>query len=188
MEIAPGQITLLLSELRNGDRSAEARLVPLVYAELHRIAARHTRRERPGHTLQPTDLVHEAYLRLVGEDQDWRDRRHFFAVASCLMRNILVDYARNRAAAKRGGGAAQVELKESGQASGSTTRVEDLLALDEALSRLSHLEERQCRIVEMRFFGGMSEEEIADVLGISPRSVKRDWASARAWLHTELSR
>lgn len=186
MDPAPGDITALLSDLRNGDRSAEARLVPLVYAELHRIAARYARRERSGHTLQPTALVHEAYMRLVGDDRRWTDRRHFFAVASSLMRNILVDYARSRNAAKRGGGA-RVELKDSDR-SQPPGRLEDLLSLDEALSRLSKLDERQCRIVEMRFFGGLSEEEIAEVLGISARTVKRDWTLARAWLHNELSR
>jgi RNA polymerase sigma-70 factor, ECF subfamily len=184
----PGEITLLLSELRNGDRTAEARLAPLVYAELHRIAARYARRERRGHTLQPTALVHEAYMRLVGEDRNWENRQHFFAIASSLMRNILIDYARSRGAAKRGGGAAQVELKDADQVVGTPGRMEDLLALDEALSRLSQLDARQCQIVEMRFFGGLNEEEIGQALGISARTVQREWAFARAWLHTELSR
>lgn len=184
---AVGQITQLLGELRGGDRSAEARLAPLVYPELRRIAGNYVRKERPGHTLQPTALVHEAYLKLVGREKDWQNRSQFYGVASALMRCILVDYARSRNAQKRGGGL-QVELEKNQPGLPDKQESIELLALDEALSRLSKLDERQCRIVEMRFFGGMTEREIADAMGLSERTVKRDWVLARAWLHAELSR
>jgi len=185
MEIAPGQITLLLSELRNGDRSAEARLVPLVYAELHRIAARHTRRERPGHTLQPTDLVHEAYLRLANQREvHWKNREQFLGVAAQLMRRILVDYSRGHGAQKRGKGFEKVFLEEAEVV--SKDKAADVIALDEALTRLAGFDPQQARLVELRFFGGLSIEESAGVLGVSRTTLKRDWNLAKAWLAREL--
>lgn len=181
-----GEITNLLHRLVSGDRSAEPELIPKVYAELRRLAARHLSNERKGHTLQPTDLVHEAYLRLVGQKiSTWTDRAHFFGVAARLMRQILVDYARRQAAEKRGGTEVRVELDEGWLADAGQCRL--VSDLDTALMELKKFDERQARIVEMRFFGGLTEEEIAVVLGTSSRTVKRDWVMARAWLHNALS-
>lgn len=177
---APGEITGLLAALRDGDRGALDRLFPLVYAELHDRAHRQLARRRPGETLSTTALVHEAYLKLTDSArQTYQDRSHFFAVASRAMRQILVDYARRMTAAKRGGGQA-VSLDPDQL--GSPDRAEELLALDEALARLEVLDERLARNVEMRFFGGLSVEETAEALGVSPRTVKRDWRKARAFL------
>ena len=180
-----GSITQLLEQLREGDERAESRLMQAVYPELRRIAARHLRGERPGHTLQPTALVHEVYLRLFGPSEiNWEDRAHFFRLAASVMRHILVDRARNRKAEKRGGAAIRITLDEFFAAS---ERMNDLvLQVDRALSRLSKLDPRQARIVEMRFFGGLSEEEIASVLDLSSRTIKREWAIAKAWLRAEL--
>jgi RNA polymerase sigma factor (TIGR02999 family) len=180
-----GEITRLLTKLKGGNRQAESELVPLIYAELRRLARGYMRRERPDHTLQPTALVHEAYLRLMEESAvDWQSRAHFFAVAAQLMRRILVDHARAHQAAKRGGRGPKTPLDEglvfSKEKSG------DLLALDEGLARLAELDPRQSRIVELRYFGGLSVEETAQVLSISVRTVKRDWAVARAWLYQEI--
>jgi RNA polymerase sigma factor (TIGR02999 family) len=181
-----GEVTQILGELRRGNRDAEGKLIPLVYDELRRIAARHLRREAPQHSLQPTALVHEAYLRLIKIDQiDWQSRAHFFAVSATLMRRILVDHARARQASKRGDGLDLVSFDEALFA--APERAPEVLALDEALNRLARLDERQSKVVEMRFFAGMSEEEASDVLGVSVRTVKRDWRVAKAWLFKELS-
>ncbi len=186
MRTAPGEVTNLLLELKGGNKRAEELLIPLVYKELRRIAAMHIRRESPGHSLQPTALVHEAYLRLTELKQiDWQSRSHFFAVSANVMRRILVDHARAARARKRGQGWDAVSLNEA--ILPSPQRAPELLALDEALTRLAAFDERQARIVEMRFFAGMSEEETGGALGISARTVKRDWRVAKAWLFKELS-
>jgi RNA polymerase sigma-70 factor, ECF subfamily len=185
-ESSPGEITRLLSSMRSGDRDAEARLIKLVYRELRSRAARYMRGERPDHTLQPTALVHETYLRLMHKDRiNWQSRAHFYAVASSEMRRILVDHARDRAAAKRGGSLNKVSLDDV--VVYCTSRPADLLALDEVLQQLSKWAPRQARIVEMLFFGGMTEIEIAEVLDLSARTVKRDWRTARAWLHSRIA-
>ncbi len=180
-------ITVLLRRMSSGDRSAEEALLPAIYTEAKRIASRHLRGERPGHTLQTTDLVHEAYLKLMpGAAANWEDRNHFFAVAARVMRNILVDRARRNSAGKRGGsGPPDVPLEE-GMVFGDDGDPELFLALNTAIERLEKQDVRQSKIVEMRFFGGMTEEEIGQVLGISARTVKRDWAVAKAWLYGEL--
>lgn len=179
-------VTALLSQLQQGNRAVEQYLIPKIYDELRRIAARHIRSERSGHTLQTTALVHEAYMRLVDmPTTPWQNRAHFFAIASQLMRRILVDHARARNAAKRGGVQHQITLDE--ELIKTTQQSVDVLALHEALERLSAFDERQGRIVELHFFGGLSFEEIALVLGISERTVKRDWSMARAWMRNELS-
>ena len=186
MGISPGEVTNLLIELKNGNREAESRLMPLVYGELRRLAGLYMRGERPGHTLQATALVHEAYLRLVGyEDVDWQNRAHFFGVAANLMRRILVDHARAKQAKKRGGGDQKVSLDQAVLVRPEAP--EQFLALDEALERLAKRDPRQARIVELRYFGGLSEEETAEVLEISVRTVKRDWSVARAWLYQQLN-
>jgi RNA polymerase sigma-70 factor, ECF subfamily len=180
-------ITALLTQLSEGNRDVEARLIPQIYDELRRVAGRYMRRERANHTLQPTALVNEAYVRLVQEPHfHWKSRAHFFATAAQLMRHILVDHARARHAGKRGGFQNQVTLDENLlQASSHSI---DILALHEALDRLSALDPRQGRIVELHFFGGLSFEEIASVLEVSERTVKRDWSMARAWLRSEISK
>jgi RNA polymerase sigma-70 factor, ECF subfamily len=184
--MAQGEVTRLLHQLKQGNREAEELLIPLVYKELRRIAAGYLRRETDEHTLQPTALVHEAYLRMAGMKQiDWQGRSHFFAVSATIMRHILVDHARANRARKRGNGWDAVSLNEA--ILPSLRRSPEILALDEALTRLADLDVRQSRIVEMRFFAGMSEEEIGDLLGISARTVKRDWRVAKAWLFKELS-
>jgi RNA polymerase sigma-70 factor (ECF subfamily) len=182
-----GRITRLLEQLRAGQEGAQTQLLEAVYHELHKIAERLLARERGGHTLQATALVHEAYLQLAGDVHlDWKDRSHFFAAAAQAMRHILVDYARRHKAAKRDGGRQRVELTDG--LAISEDRLEEVLAIDEALARLAAWDERQCRVVEMRFFAGMTEEEIAGVLGVGRRTVSRDWNLARAWLHGELNR
>lgn len=181
----PGTITDRLVELRDGGDAAMARLFPLVYDQLRGVAHNALRRERTDHTLGTTDLVHEAYLKLVDQTRvQWADRKHFFAVASQAMRRILVDYARRHGAAKRGGNRAPVMLDES--AMSVDDRAHTLVALDEALSRLGDLDERLARVVECRFFGGLTEEETADVLGVTARTVRRDWVKAKGWLYQEL--
>ena len=178
-------VTTLLRQLASGDREAAAQLIPLVYDELHRIAEHHLRLERPNHTLQPTALVHEAYLKLVAQrDSDWQNKTHFCAVASQVMRRILVDYARGRLRVKRGGNPTKLPLAEAFVI--ATDRCDELLALDEALERLAQLDARQSRVVELRFFGGLTVEETATVLGISPKTVKREWSTAKAWLYGEV--
>jgi RNA polymerase sigma-70 factor, ECF subfamily len=182
----PGDVTLLLRQVKAGDSAAESRLLELVYPQLRRIARQHLRRERTGHTLQPTALVNEVYLQLAGQmEKDWQNRSHFYAVAAKLMRRILVDYARQKKAAKREGGRQQVELTEA--LSITRERLDEILAIDEALSRLAEFDPRRSKVVEMRFFGGMTESEAAEVLGVAPRTVKRDWNVAKAWLHGELA-
>jgi RNA polymerase sigma factor (TIGR02999 family) len=179
-------VTQLLTRFRSGDRDAESRLVSLVYAELRRMALLCLNRERPDHTLQPTALVHETFLRLAkGTQPQWEDRVHFFAVAGRLMRQILVDYARRHHAGKRGGSRERIPLGED--LAFSEDKSHQLLSLDEALCRLAEQDERQSRIVEMKFFGGLNVEEMAEILEISPRTVKREWTMARAWLHREMS-
>jgi RNA polymerase sigma factor (TIGR02999 family) len=186
VSIQPGEVTQILHEFRLGNRDAHDRLVPLVYRELRRIAGTHLRRESATHSLQPTALVHEAYMRLIDITQiEWQDRAHFFSVASTLMRRILVDHARANRARKRGGGEDTLCLNEA--LLPSPGRAPEILALDDALNELANLDERQAKIVEMRFFAGMTEEETGDVLGISVRTVKRDWRVAKAWLYKELS-
>jgi len=184
---SPGEVTLLLNELKLGNKDALGRLVPLVYRELRQVAARLLRGERTGHTLQPTALVHELYLRLVEQDRaDWKDRAHFLAVAAKLMRHILVDYARARGTAKRDGMATRIEIAGF-ELSGEEPRTEEILAVDEALDRLAELDPQQARVVELRYFAGLTVEETAEAVGISPRTVKRDWAMASAWLRSEIS-
>ncbi len=203
--VADKQITQLLVEWGDGDSKALDQLAPLVYGELRRMAARHLRHERSGHTLQTTGLVHEAFLRLIGETGvRWQGRSHFFALASRLMRRILVDVARARLAAKRGAGQAHVSLDELADAlegehegadffveqalgSGAQTSHADLMAIDSALTRLEGLDARQAQIVELRFFGGLTVEETAQTLEISNATVKRDWVMAKAWLARELA-
>ena len=186
MADASTQVTQLLADWSNGDLKARDRLLPLVYAELRRLAAASLRRERGDHTLQPTALVHELYLRLVEERSvDWRSRSQFFGVAAKLMRRILVDHARGRRAAKRGGGLHEVTLSRALIV--SEERAPALVALDEALSRLASIDPQQARVVELRFFGGLSVEEASEVLGISTATVKREWNVARAWLAHRLN-
>ena len=182
-------VTGLLLSWRLGDAAALERVVPLVYQELRRVAARHLRREAPGHALQATALVHEVYPRLVDVDRmTLKDRAHFFGVAAVLMRQILVDHARRRRASKRGGSATVISLNEAaGAAAPTSTSSVDVLALDEALDALSSFDVRQCRVVELRFFAGLNIPETADALGISTPTVERDWAMAKAWLHQRLS-
>jgi RNA polymerase sigma factor (TIGR02999 family) len=180
-------VSLLLAEVRRGDRDALDRLMPLVYAELRRIAARHMRRERGEHTLQPTALVAEAYMRLVEQrEKNWHNRAHFFGVASHVMRRILVDYARGHAYAKRGGGVRKTSLDEA--LVFARDRSADLVALDDALEGLSVLDPRKVRVVELRFFAGLTFEEIAEVLGVSLVTAKRDWALAKSWLAREMGK
>jgi len=187
LESDPSEVTRLLFELKTGNRAAEEQLIPLVYGELRRIASNRLRNESIHHSLQPTALVHEAYLRLTRIEQvDWQSRSHFFAVSATLMRRILVDHARANQARKRGDGIGTISLEDAIFA--APDREPEILALDDALERLAQLDERQSKIVELRFFAGMSEEETAHVLGISTRTVKRDWRTAKAWLFAELNR
>ena len=181
------EVTELLVRWRSGDREALDSLLPLVYDELRRIAFRSLQNERPGHTLQSTALVNEAYVRMVAQNMpEWQNRAHFFAVAAQLMRQILVDHARTHRASKRGGDASRVSLDEAlGQALATDV---DVVALDDALKELAQMDAQQSRVVELKFFAGLSNEETAEVLKVSPSTVKRDWASARAWLFRELDR
>jgi len=179
------QVTALLGKLTAGDAGAAAEVIPLIYEDLRRLASHYMARERPGHTLQTTALVHEAYLRLVDQRQaTWRNRAHFYGAAAQVMRRILVDHARARSAEKRGGDAPHLSLEEA--LTFSDDQSEELVRLDEALGRLAKLDDRQSRVVELRFFAGLSVEEAAEAMGISPKTVKRDWSVARAWLHREL--
>ncbi len=185
MKSDPGEITRLLVELKQGNRAAEQLLIPIVYKELHRIASNRLRHEAAHHSLQPTALVNEAYLRLTRlKEIDWQGRSHFFAVSATLMRRILVDHARASQARKRGDGVETISLQDA--LFPAPEREPEILALDEALNRLAQFDERQSKIVELRFFAGMSEEETGLVLGISARTVKRDWRAAKAWLFAEL--
>lgn len=187
MQRGPGEITKVLQRMRSGDTDAKSELASLVYEELKRLAKAHMRRESPGHLLQPSALVNEAFIRLLAQNDGFENRGHFFALASSLMRHILVDHARHHLAAKRGGNAVHVDFTFAETKAGLSMRSEEMLSLDAALSRLTQLDERQSRVVEMRFFGGMQDQEIAAVLGVTVRTVLRDWSSARAWLHAELT-
>jgi|RhiMetdeSRZDD1v2_1073273.scaffolds.fasta_scaffold06066_16 RNA polymerase sigma factor (TIGR02999 family) len=182
-------VTELLLSWGQGDAAALDRLVPLLYDDLRRVARGHLRREGPGHTLQPTALVHEVFLRLVDVDRmTVKSRTHFFALSARLMRQILVDHARRRQAGKRGGGATVIGLNEAaGAAAPASSSSVDVLALDEALDALSSFDDRQCRVVELRFFAGLNIPEAADALGVSTATVEREWAMAKAWLHQRLS-
>ena len=185
-EAKEADVTQLLSRWSAGDRAALESLVPAVYRELRRMAARYLRRERSQHTLQPTALVHEAFLKLVDQrDVRWQNRAHFFGVAAQLMRRVLVDYARERAAGKRGGGVGRLPLEDA-LAIGASNQI-DIIAVDDALNRLARVDPDQVRLVELRFFGGLTIEETAEVLGWSSGSVKREWTVARAWLQREIS-
>jgi RNA polymerase sigma factor (TIGR02999 family) len=178
-------VTELLIKWRNGDKAALNELLPQVYGQLRRLANYYLQQERPDHTLQPTALVHEAYLRLMDEKQiDWQNRAHFFGIASVRMRQILVEYARGRQAAKRGGGEYRLSLNEVDPVE---KRDMSLLALDDALQKLEILDLQKARMVELRYFGGLTIEETAEVLQISPATVKRDWNLAKAWLRNEIS-
>lgn len=178
-------VTTLLSRLAEGDRSVVPRLMPLVYDELRRLARSYMQQERRDHTLQPTALVHEAYLRLIEQrETTWKNRAHFFGVAAQLMRRILVDHARSHLRSKRGGELEKVSLDEAFVF--STDRSAELVELDGALNRLENLDARQCKVVELRFFGGLTVDEAAEALRISPRTVEREWNFARAWLYLEL--
>lgn len=179
-----GQTTRLLKAMHQGDDAAAEKLLPLVYAELHRVANAYMRRERADHTLQPTALINEAYLRLIHEDVDWNSRAHFVGFAAHVMRRVLVDYARARNAEQRGGKLERIELQD--QLAISPERLEEVSLLDDALERLEKKNPRQARVVELRYFGGLSIEQIGATLGIAPRSVKRDWSLARIWLYEEL--
>ena len=184
---SPDEVTQLLRDWSNGDKAALDKLMPLVYEELRRLAHHHMRRERPGHSLQTTAIVNEAYLQLIDQrDVQWQNRAHFFGIAAHLMRRVLAGYARSRHCAKRGGGARQVSLNEAIIV--SEERAADMVALDDALNSLANIDERKSRIVEMRFFGGLSIEETAEVLGVSPGTVMRDWTLAKAWLRREISK
>jgi RNA polymerase sigma-70 factor, ECF subfamily len=180
------QVTQLLCQWRDGDPNALEKLIPLVEPELQRLAHRYMSRERPGHTLQTTALLDDAYLQLAGKTHpQWQNRAHFFAVAAQIMRRIMVDHARQRHALKRGGGAIRITLDEC--AAVTQTRAAELLALDEALEKLAAADQRKARVVEMRYFGGLTMEEIADVLKVHVITVTRDWTAARAWLFAALS-
>lgn len=181
------QITQLLKEWSKGNQAVLDDLMPLVYDELRRQASRYLRNERQGHTLQTTALIHEAYLKLIGINQiEWQNRAHFFAIASTAMRRILVDYARERKREKRGGIAENLPLTEALQISSNEKSV-DLIALDEALNRLAKLDERQARVVELRYFSGLSNDETAEVLGVSNATVRNDWNLAKAWLKLQIA-
>lgn len=187
MSSAPGEITFLLQKIRDGDSEAQTQLWEQLYPELHRLAERYCRGERDGHTLSPTALLHEAYFQLVKQsDKDWESRAHFIGVAAQVMRRILVDYARAYRADKRAGAHQNISLDDGLVV--APERPDQILALDEALLRLSSLDARQSRIVELRFFGGLSDKETAEVLGISIRTVTREWGMAKAWLYGELGR
>ncbi len=186
MAAAPQEVSQLLVEWRNGDQQALDRLMPLVYDELRRIAGRYMKRERSEHTLQTTALVNEAYLRMVDQKNvDWQNRAHFFAVAASVMRHLLVDHARARGRVRRGADPQQVSLDEAALI--SEQKGEEMIALDEALTKLAAIDARKVKIVELRYFSGLSAEETATVLGVSEITVKREWLKAKAWLYRELS-
>jgi RNA polymerase sigma factor (TIGR02999 family) len=183
-ELSAPEITQLLSALNEGNRDAVDALIPMVYAELRRLAAHYLKGERGEHTLQPTALVHEAFLKLVEQETPWQNRAHFFAMAASLMRRILVDYARGHKAEKRGGAVEKIPLEEAFVF--AREKPAQMLALDEALKRLTEMDARRGQIVELKFFGGLTNEEIAEVLGVHSNTVLRDWNLARAWLKTQL--
>lgn len=181
------QITRTIADLQQGDRAAPERLFAMLYEEFRKLAARYLKREGAAHTLQPTALVHEAFMKLVDQSRvEWQGRTHFFAVGAQVMRRILVDHARRRKRVKRGGGRQRIALDE--QIALSPGRDEDLLAVDEALAKLTEVDPRQAAIVELRFFGGLSVAEVAEVLGVSKRTVESEWTMVRAWLRRELTK
>jgi RNA polymerase sigma factor (TIGR02999 family) len=185
MDASPGDVTSLLNKLAEGDQEAGAKLVPLVYNELRRLAARCLQRERENHTLQATALVHEAYLKLTAQrSARWQNRAQFFALAAQAMRRILVDYARAQQRIRRGGKQQKVTLDEALLV--SRDRTEELIAVHESLSRLEKLDPRESRIVELRYFGGLTVEEVAEVVGVSSKTVTREWNTAKAWLYGDL--
>jgi RNA polymerase sigma factor (TIGR02999 family) len=184
VQTSPHDVTKLLADWSGGDQAALDNLIPLVETELRRLAHHYMSRERAGHTLQTTALVNEAYLRLVGQDISWQNRAHFLGIAARLMRQILVDYARRRQYAKRGGDARQVSLDEAALV--AQGRASEMIALDEALNQLASLAPEQARIVELRFFGGLTIEETAEVMNLSVDRVKRDWSMAKTWLYHEI--
>jgi len=187
MQVQPDEITLLLQRLRRGDEGAADELLRVVYEELRRIARAYMGKEATGHTLQTTALIHEAWMRLADQSRvDWRDRTHFYGVAAQMMRRVLVDHARARLADKRGAGAAELSL-DWVEIEATPQKLEEILAVDEVLSRLRGFDQQQARIVEMRYFAGMTVGETATALGLSPRTVDREWALASAWLRVELS-
>jgi RNA polymerase sigma-70 factor, ECF subfamily len=181
---ADGDVTILLKAMNSGDSAAAEKLLPLVYNELHRLAMSYMRRERSNHTLQPTALINEAYLHLAGTNIDWHSRSHFIGVAANVMRRVLVDHARAHNAEMRGGGLQQIELEEG--IAISKERSKEMIVLDEALNELEKISTRQAKVVELRYFGGLSVEEIAATLGIATRSVQRDWTLARVWLFKQM--
>ena len=186
MTPSPPEVTQLLVAWNNGDEAARDQLMPLVYEELHRLAHQYMRRERPGNTLQTSGLVNEAFLKLVDQREvQWQNRAHFFGIAAQMMRRILVDYARNRGYAKRGGKAQRVSFNEA--LTVADERSAAVIALDEALNNLVTIDERKGKIVELRFFGGLSIEETAELLGVSPGTVMRDWTLAKAWLRRAMT-
>jgi RNA polymerase sigma factor (TIGR02999 family) len=186
---APGEITLLLARTQQGDREAEAKLIATVYGELRKLAVAYLRRERPDHILQPTALVNEAYLKLADLNRlRWQDRSHFFGVAARLMRQILVDHARARRAEKRGGDVLVVPISKALVIDHRVGKASDVLAINEALEALARKDPRAVKVIECRFFAGLSIEETAEALGVAIRTVKRDWQIGRAWLRRELSR
>jgi RNA polymerase sigma-70 factor, ECF subfamily len=185
MYVEDGEVTRLLKAMKSGDQTASERLLPLVYEELHRLAKSYMRRERQDHTLQPTALINEAYLRLAGDKTDWQNHSHFIAVAANVMRRVLVDHARMHNAGMRGGDFQRVEFEE-GMAV-SRERSSELLALDDALSELERVSPRQAKVVELRYFAGLSVDEIGAIMKIAPRSIQRDWASARIWLFQRMT-
>jgi RNA polymerase sigma-70 factor (ECF subfamily) len=185
MATSQGEVTLLLHALRQGDRAAEDKLFPLVYSELHRLARAYMRRERPNHTLQPTALIDEAYMRLAQAPIDWHNRAHFIGVAANAMRRILVDHARAHMARARGGDFRQVEWTEALGLPAERSR--ELVALDDALQQLEKVNPRQAKVIELHYIGGLSFEEVGAVLDLSPRTAKRDWALARLWLFKQMS-
>lgn len=183
-EVSPQNVTELLIGWSSGNEQALIELMPLVYNELRRLARSYMRRERPDHTLATTDLIHEAYLRMAEQKIPWKSRSHFFGIAAQMMRRVLIDYAKSHRRAKRGGGAFKIPLDDL--ALPGETRNMDLVALDEALKRLETLDPQRGRIVELRFFGGLSNEEVSEALAVSTATVQRQWAGARAWLYHEL--
>ena len=188
-QTSTNEITKLLHNWQGGDRAALDALVPVVYKELRRLAHCELRKERPNHTLQSAALVHEAYFRLLGQNPpQWESRTHYFAIAAQLMRQILVDYARRRRASKRGSGVCMLTLEDAVALPQRKDKDVDVIALDDALNTLAELDPRQSRVVELRFFAGLSLEETSEVMGIATATVQRDWTAARAWLHREISR
>jgi RNA polymerase sigma factor (TIGR02999 family) len=183
---SPKEITELLHDWSNGDDLALERLMPIVYQELRKMASKYMQSQKVGNTLQPTALIHEAYVKLAGQkEQNWKNRAHFFGVAAQAMRHILVDYVRNRKSQKRGGDAERIEFDESFIV--SNERAAGLVELDEALNKLAELDERKSRVVELKYFGGLTNEEMAEVLDVSSQTIIRDWQFARSWLLQELS-